>query len=337
MRVTPEYVKLKNLLKNNICEGRFPSGRKIPSRNLLMRKYGFARATVDRAVNELVREGILRGQRGSGTYVVGLKGKKQQQGTVYVVLHRQTRLHETAISPFLEELQDGISPELKLSFITIHEVMINTEGYVRDAVAFIFCQLSPVYYEAALNLQKRNFPVLLMNREDCYFNFITTDRYGGYDKALSDCSGGIGAVMRQVCLDDPYLNEGRAGFFRAISMNPNLHTKPEWLVEMNSSFGCRVTVKKVMDMLANNPPEWLVVDGYLITCVQTTINALGLEIGRDINLVLFEPQEIPGAEKGVILLSQDYHEMGRIALEWLKKLKHKDKFQKYVLPIIKKI
>jgi len=327
----------QSLLKQGIVENRFPATSRIPSRKSLMRKYGFARATIDRGVTELISEGILRGQRGSGTYVVGLSEKAKRNRTVYVVLHRQTRIGETMISPFLEVLQDHIHDGLKLKFITINDIMINTEAYLKDAAAFIFCQLSPIYYEAAVNLKQRNYPVLLMNREDSFFNFVTTDLFRAYEKALSNQSGGVGAVFRQICLDDPYLNEGRAGLFRAIAMNPKLDTRPEWIIEMPRSFGCRKTVKKVMDMLSTNPPAWLAVDGYLITCVLTTIHALGMEIGRDINLLLIEPQEDLESETGCIIMQQDYRAMGELAFEWLKKLNRKEKFQIKVPPIITKM
>ena len=337
MKSSPEYIKLKNILKQGILDKRFPPDCNIPSRKSLMRKYGFARATVDRAVSELISEGILRGQRGSGTYVVGLPDKAKKSRVVYVILHRQTRIGDTIISPFLEVLQDRVHNGLRLKFITINDIVINTETYLKDATAFIFCQLSPTYYDVAVNLQQRNYPILLMNREDSFFDFVTTDRFCAYEKALSEQSGSVGAVFRQICLEDPYLIQGRAGLFRAVAMNPNLYTNPEWILEMPRKFGCKNTVKQVMDMLSNNPPRWLVVDGFLTTCVLTTIHALGMEIGQDINLLLFEPEEKPEFSKGYIEMNQDYRTMGELTFEWLKQRNKGKKFQVKVLPIINKM
>ncbi len=53
-----------------IKNGTLPVNAKIPSRNQLVRKYGFSRSTVDRTISMLTAEGRLGGKRGSGTFVM---------------------------------------------------------------------------------------------------------------------------------------------------------------------------------------------------------------------------------------------------------------------------
>ena len=46
-----------------IKNGTLPVNAKIPSRNQLVRKYGFSRSTVDRTISMLTAEGRLGGKR----------------------------------------------------------------------------------------------------------------------------------------------------------------------------------------------------------------------------------------------------------------------------------
>src|SRR5262245_29856639 len=59
------YLKLRNA----ILAGRIASGAQIPSSRELARELGVARNTVLNAVEQLITEGYLQGEPGSGTYV----------------------------------------------------------------------------------------------------------------------------------------------------------------------------------------------------------------------------------------------------------------------------
>src|SRR5215510_712119 len=59
------YVKLRDA----ILAGRISPGAQIPSSRDLARELGVARNTVLNAVEQLITEGYLQGEQGSGTYV----------------------------------------------------------------------------------------------------------------------------------------------------------------------------------------------------------------------------------------------------------------------------
>src|SRR2546428_7348108 len=59
------YLKLRNA----ILAGRISPGAQIPSSRDLARELGVARNTVLNAVEQLIAEGYLQGEHGSGTYV----------------------------------------------------------------------------------------------------------------------------------------------------------------------------------------------------------------------------------------------------------------------------
>lgn len=69
----PLYHQIKEELLSDIKKGRWAVGEMIPSEIQLSHKYGVSRNTAQRAINDLVHEGILERKQGIGTFVVAQK------------------------------------------------------------------------------------------------------------------------------------------------------------------------------------------------------------------------------------------------------------------------
>ncbi len=67
------YKEIKQMLMDMVVK-MYP-GEKLPSRHELCKRLDTSRATLDKAIGELEREGILYAQKGSGTYINGLMGQ----------------------------------------------------------------------------------------------------------------------------------------------------------------------------------------------------------------------------------------------------------------------
>lgn len=65
----PLYRQLADLLNAQILAGDYPVGSRIPSEPQLAAKHGIGRPTIRQALDLLVRKGLLKRRRGSGTYV----------------------------------------------------------------------------------------------------------------------------------------------------------------------------------------------------------------------------------------------------------------------------
>jgi len=63
------YVQIKQFLRDQIEQGVFEPGQPIPPERELAEQYGVNRLTLRRAVDELVRDGLLVRRWGAGTYV----------------------------------------------------------------------------------------------------------------------------------------------------------------------------------------------------------------------------------------------------------------------------
>lgn len=67
--VIPLYHQLKEILRTQIEERTFKPHQQIPSEHELQKTYGLSRATVRKAIDSLVREGLVYRLHGKGTFV----------------------------------------------------------------------------------------------------------------------------------------------------------------------------------------------------------------------------------------------------------------------------
>jgi GntR family histidine utilization transcriptional repressor len=68
----PRYQEVKVAIRDEIADGRWRPGDRVPSESALMRRHGVSRMTVNRALRELVAEGLIRRVKGSGSFVADL-------------------------------------------------------------------------------------------------------------------------------------------------------------------------------------------------------------------------------------------------------------------------
>lgn len=76
----PPYVKIGALLKKRISDGEYTE--KFPSTNDLARELGVSPMTINKAVGELVREGLIYRKIGSGSFVSTRKREKKRTGRI---------------------------------------------------------------------------------------------------------------------------------------------------------------------------------------------------------------------------------------------------------------
>jgi GntR family histidine utilization transcriptional repressor len=68
----PAYDQVKTFVRQRISQGVWKPGDAVPSESALMHQFGVSRMTVNRALRELVSEGLVRRVQGSGTFVAEL-------------------------------------------------------------------------------------------------------------------------------------------------------------------------------------------------------------------------------------------------------------------------
>lgn len=76
----PLYYQLKEILLDNIHSGVWNIGELIPSENQLCEEYNISRNTAQRAIKELVQDGILSRRQGIGTFITAPKIEQDLSG-----------------------------------------------------------------------------------------------------------------------------------------------------------------------------------------------------------------------------------------------------------------
>ena len=80
MATVPKYVLIEDFIKKNIKNGTFKNNETIYPERKLCEMFKVTRMTVRQAINNLVSEGYLYRQKGSGTYVSDQKMTKGRSG-----------------------------------------------------------------------------------------------------------------------------------------------------------------------------------------------------------------------------------------------------------------
>ena len=68
----PKHRRVFELLRHEILIGKYDDRERFPSEQMLVRRFAVSRPTVNRALLDLKREGLLHGRSGSGTYLSDL-------------------------------------------------------------------------------------------------------------------------------------------------------------------------------------------------------------------------------------------------------------------------
>lgn len=113
-RSTPKYVKVREQLRKRIDDGEFPPGSRLPPETQLFKMLGASDSTVVRALNELVREGVIVRRRGDGTYVADRKCPPLIVGRALrlaVLFYTPVVRHTLSRSTFVSEIGRGVLKE----------------------------------------------------------------------------------------------------------------------------------------------------------------------------------------------------------------------------------
>ena len=77
---SPVYIQIHNQLRENIENGKWKVGQKIPAERELAASFDVSRMTLRQAIQALVDEGILERRVGSGTFVANRKVQEKMSG-----------------------------------------------------------------------------------------------------------------------------------------------------------------------------------------------------------------------------------------------------------------
>jgi GntR family transcriptional regulator len=144
----PLYIKIRESILEQIKNGELSIGQKLPNEIELAQDFGVSRMTVRRAVEELVRDGILQRTRGKGTFVIGQKMTRHFSRLTGFVeeaaeqgLEPRSQLLSFKVIPASKELCGYLNIEKSARVYSIKRLRFLGKERIAIHYAFIPCQL----------------------------------------------------------------------------------------------------------------------------------------------------------------------------------------------------
>lgn len=326
--------RVKNSISQDIEAGIYKAGSRLPTRMNLMKKYNISRATIDKVIKQLQKEGQLHSTQGSGTFVAQ---PTQRQPHLYVILNTDIYCAEAnSFNQTLNKMLSNLSKDYDHQIIGSQDF----ESYFSEMISKPGCRViwsrpSLASYGAIHRLDNAGVAQMIINRPLTAYNFITTDTRKAMDLVFQDIvvpSGlqRLALLTTPPNLDEPFLME------REIYFHEMLYTHKLQLAQVsrckNASVKSMLTAaREVIDKIDSF--DYLFIPYFtVVPYVLSIIEERGLKIGEDIKLITVDWSEnLEG--KGLICITQQWEQMFARALEWAQ-TQEASPIQEYSMPEI---
>ncbi len=183
-----KYIAVADTLKREILSGKYESHERFPSEEALARRFSASRPTIERALRELKRAGLLESRAGSGSYLTF--SAKNATGAIGIIAPDYRAIE------FFTKLCDAIADEARRAG---YDVLLGdvsapdaadrgrwaiaiAEAYAKKKIAGVLLEpvdLVPDSYDASSRvlsiLSAKKIPVVLLDRD--YLPFPERSRY----------------------------------------------------------------------------------------------------------------------------------------------------------------
>ncbi|WP_042143579.1 GntR family transcriptional regulator [Paucisalibacillus sp. EB02] len=171
----PLYHQLKEIIKEEIESGKWNYGDKIPSESVFTKEYNISRNTVQRAIEDLVHEGMLYREQGKGTFVS--RPKYEQPLTKFYSFSKVMK--ELGMNPF-DIIVSIEEKKVKKSVAKVLE--LDTDEMVLELVRVRCANEEPLIFETTY-LPKKIVPTL--KKEDIEKSSLFDHMRDKYDIVVS--------------------------------------------------------------------------------------------------------------------------------------------------------
>jgi len=324
----PRYQCIQKHIEQLIAQRKVREGERIPSERAIARQFGVSQMTVNRAIQELVRSGVLVRRVGSGTYV--------QRRTS--VVRSTTRTTVVMVPPFAEHLEEDTylrwpfhafrDRAVADNFVLIVEAA-HFDGYERvvqtypDA-GFIFLIPSEAGYDTLQTLFVRGVPFVVLGAswEGAPFACVDSDNVGGAQIAIHYLFRLGHRRIAYVNGKDSATNcrDRLRGYLQAMD-ELGVTVAGDWIVRPGSNWQLNEASKQHLTslLLRREPVTAVLCAGYYLTLdVLNLIRALRLRVPEDVSVVSFDnPPSAGHLQPPLTVVRQPLYRMGERAVERL--------------------
>lgn len=336
----PKYQFIIDDIKSNILSGGYSVGEQIPTESALQETYQVSRQTVRKAILELSKEGFLRSEKGSGTYVSNQYRSKSNGNannkiigviTTYIsdyifpsiIRGIEGRLNEDNYSLLLASTNNDVAQEKKAL-----EMMLSygVDGLIVEPTKSNLYNPNIAYY---LTFKEQDVPFIMINAyyEELEVPFFCLDdvqsSYLATKELISKGHEKIGIISKMDDLQGKYRMKG---YIKALG-EAKLRFQPEQVLSFDT---------ESKQNLSANLNNFLNENRDVLTAIVCYNDEVGLEVVnvcRQLDISIPDELSIIGQDNSYIAknaniklttLTHPQEQMGRDAADWvIKKLQGK--------------
>jgi len=188
------YIRLLTELRQQILDGRYPKGSRLPSEAELSDAYSVSRGTVRHALGILTQEGLIERRKGSGSYVRANKGSEPNDGLSFskqigLVLSQSSDQLNMEILIGVEQGAKARGYHVIFSYAeeNADQQRRDIQRLIADAVdgLIVFPVTEAPAYEGLTQLRANGIPFVLLDRyfPDFDSDYVVANNYDGAYRA----------------------------------------------------------------------------------------------------------------------------------------------------------
>lgn len=319
---TPTYYSIKLDIKDKIASGVLKPGELLPGRKPMCELYDCSWSTLNRAMNELILEGVLTAEKGKGTYV----SKRLQPASA--ATESPETLNVWLSNPFpsvyatLSEMMDGMREEAHRRGVSIRFLdLADPQSVPVDLDDYIVVTPSNEQWGALVEARERGdrFIVLNSSWNNAPFPCIDADIYGAVREAS------LGLLQRGhrsiglLGVRDGFSNyERRVDAFREAFRSEGLPFDAGWIVGRPED--AREAKALYGDWLDRHPQATaLFAADYTTTLILLELlTERAIRVPERLSLFTVGTPQYASLQNGSIsTIAQPFHAMGKLAVDRL--------------------
>ncbi|WP_239633952.1 GntR family transcriptional regulator [Paenibacillus sp. H1-7] len=322
------YIQLKNYIIQQMNQGIWKPGDKLPSENELAEQFNVSRITVKNAMADIVKQGLIYRIQGRGSFISDddsgqLLSFEQKDDSRPIVAFLMPRLNNL----FTANLMTGIEQELADHGYHLAARLTHNNQDMENKILKELHELGvngiiiyPVdgetFNDEILNLTINHFPLVIVDR---YFrgldaNRIISDNYtGAYEatKHLTDLGHTKISFISTKVSGTTSIEDRLHGYEQALS-DSGLFIE----YRLRLSLGTASPVEQIRSYLADNPDIKAIVatNAAIGLMAKKAAQALSLNVPGDLSIVCFDNYEQSDlSEVPLTYINQNEKNMGREA------------------------
>lgn len=324
----PRYQRIRKHIERLIAQRRVREGERIPSEREIARQFGVSQMTVNRAIQDLVRAGVLVRRVGSGTYVQRRKPvlRSTARTTIVMVPPYAEHLEEDTYLrwPFHAFRDRAVTDNFALVVEASHYDSYERVVQAYPEAGFIFLIPGEEGYDTLHRLFVQGVPFVVLGAswQGAPFACVDSDNVGGAQMAIHYLFRLGHRRIAYVNGKDSATNcrDRLRGYLQTMSEH-GVPVESDWIVRARSNWRMDEASRQHLTslLLCREPVTAIFCAGYYLTLdALSLVHALRLHVPEDVSIVSFDdPPSAAHLHPPLTVVRQPLYQMGERAVERL--------------------